>query len=281
MPLPAPMKPRSRLLPLVTLALAGSALAAGTESAWRMDFNALDPGPLAAERLKEHSPVPVLWTGGFAQAGEAGRFRVVESAGHGRALEVLYPRGGVGPQQTGGQWLAALPPRLGYELEYRVRFGADFDWRLGGKLPGLAGGSVPTGGNFDPDGFSARYMWREGGRLVIYLYWAGQASAARERGRQYGVDLDCGVTLERGRDYRLRQRVTLNTPGRPDGRLEVWVDGRPVLQRADLLFRDAPAKAWQIDRFLFSTFHGGNSPSWAPTRDCTVEFDDLAVTPAD
>jgi hypothetical protein len=160
-----------------------------------------------------------------------------------------------------------------------VRFAADFDWVQGGKLPGLGGGTTPTGGNFDPDGFTSRYMWRKGGRLVVYLYWAGQASAANATGRQYGVDLDCGVTMERGRDYTLRQRVTMNTPGKPDGVLEVWVDGRPVLRRADLLFRDAPGKTWQIDRFFFSTFHGGNDPSWAPSRDCTVLFDEISVAP--
>lgn len=279
MPLPTPMKLCGLFSLLAMSALGDGPLAADPTAAWRMDFDALSPGPLTVEALKDHSPAPVLWAGGLAKDREAGRFRIVESAGQGRALEVLYPRGGVGPRQTGGQWLAALPPRLSYELEYRLRFGPAFDWRKGGKLPGLAGGTVPVGGNFDPDGFSSRYMWRADGRLVVYLYWAGQASAARERGRQYGVDLDCGVTLERGRDYRLRQRVTLNTPGQADGGLEVWVDGKSVLKRTDLLFRDTPAKAWQIDRFFFSTFHGGNDPTWAPAHDCTVEFDDIAVRP--
>lgn len=273
------MKLRRLLLSLAMFVFGGGLAAADPASGWIMDFNEAGIGPVSEQRIKDLSPLPVLWAGGFARKGMDGRFRVKESAGHGRALEALYPHGGVGPGQTGGQWLAALPPRNTYELEYRLRFGPDFDWRKGGKLPGLAGGTVPTGGKFDPDGFSARYMWRGDGRLVVYLYWAGQASAARERGRQYGVDLDCGVTMERGRDYRLRQRVTLNTPGRADGGLEVWVDGRPVLKRTDLLFRDTPAKAWQIDRFLFSTFHGGNDPTWAPAHDCTIEFDDIAVRP--
>lgn len=261
------------------LVLNGSVFAAEPPTTWRLDFDRALPGSISGEQLKALSPVPVLWAGGFAKGNEPGRFRIVESAGHGRALEALYPRGGVGPQQTGGQWLASLPPRDTYELEYRVRFGPDFDWRKGGKLPGLAGGTVPTGGKFDPDGFTARYMWRANGRLVVYLYWAGQASATKDKGRQYGIDLDCGVTLERGRDYRLRQRVTLNAPGQADGVLEVWVDDKPALKRTDLLFRDTPAKTWQIDRFLFSTFHGGNDPTWAPGHDCTVEFDDFVVKP--
>jgi hypothetical protein len=263
------------MLPLLLITTACSAAAPDV----RMNFDQVAVGPLSPEALKALSLFPVLWAGGMAKEGDAGRFHVVVSEGHGRALEVFYPKGGVGPQKSGGQWLAALPPRTTYELEYRVRFSSDFDWRRGGKLPGLAGGSVPVGGNFDPDGFSSRYMWREDGRLVVYLYWAGQASAARERGRQYGVDLDCGITLERGRDYRLRQRITLNTPGEADGQLQVWVDGRPVLERGDLLFRDQPGKTWQIDRFLFSTFHGGNDPTWAPKHDCRAEFDDIVVRP--
>ena len=264
---------------MLALAVGALSCAAEPSAAWTLDFDDVALGPVSAEALTTISPAPVKWSDGFATVKAPGRFRVVESTGHGRALEVLYPQGGVGPQQTGGQWEAVLAPRDTYLLEYRVRFGADFDWVQGGKLPGLGGGTTPTGGFFDPDGFTSRYMWRTGGRLVVYLYWAGQQSAAQASGRQYGVDLDCGVTLERGRDHVLRQRVTLNTPGRADGVLEVWVDGRSVLRRDDLLFRDQPGKTWQIDRFFFSTFHGGNDASWAPSRDCTVEFDDFSVAP--
>lgn len=273
---------RIGLLGMVVLAAgagAASVGAAGLAASWTLDFDEAPLGPVSAEAIKRLSPAPVKWSGGFATAEAPGRFRVVEAPGHGRALEVLYPKGGVGPQQTGGQWMAELPARDTCLLEYRVRFGEDFDWVKGGKLPGLGGGTTPTGGNFDPDGFTSRYMWREGGRLVVYLYWAGQASAAREAGRQYGVDLDCGITMERGRDYVLRQRVTMNTPGKPDGVLEVWVDGRSVLRRTDLLFRDQSGKTWRIDRFVFSTFHGGNDPTWAPAHDCAVQFDNFSVAP--
>ncbi|MBE2213021.1 MAG: hypothetical protein IAE82_04050 [Opitutaceae bacterium] len=280
MPSLIPAAARSALLP-VACVLVGvlSAAAAEPRSAWRLDFDQAPLGPVSAEAIKVLSPAPVRWSDGFATAESPGRFRVVGVPGHGRVLEVLYPRGGVGPRQTGGQWEAELPPGDTYLLEYRVRFGDDFDWVQGGKLPGLGGGTTPTGGFFDPDGFTSRYMWRKGGRLVVYLYWAGQASAANTHGRQYGVDLDCGVTLERGRFYLLRQRVTMNTPGRPDGVLEVWVDGEPVLRRDDLLFRDQPGKNWQIDRFFFSTFHGGNDASWAPAHDCSVQFDEFVVAP--
>lgn len=263
------------LLPLAVSANEAPAPA----SEWRLDFEAATPGSFALAQLKQLSPAPVLWAEGFASETETGRCSIVETARSRRALEVLYPAGAVGPRVGGAQWMAQLPPRDSYALEYRVRFAADFEWVRGGKLPGLAGGATPSGGFFNPDGFTSRYMWRPEGRLVVYLYWAGQPSAANGTGVQYGEDLDLGVTLERGREYVLRQRVTLNTPGKPDGRLEVWVDGRLVLDRGDLLFRNEPGKTWQIDRFFFSTFHGGNDPSWAPSRDVTVRFDDFHVWP--
>lgn len=272
----------SRLAAALIATFSGVAASAATgpsEAGWTLDFDDAPRGAVSTDGIAALSPAPVAWSDGFASKDAPGRFAIVDSPGHGRALRVLYPRGGVGPRQTGGQWMAELPPRESYLLEYRLRFSEDFDWVQGGKLPGLGGGTAPTGGYFDPDGFTSRYMWRADGRLVVYLYWAGQESAARATGRQYGVDLECGVMMQRGRDYVLRQRVTLNTPGRADGILEVWVDGESVLRRDDLLFRNAPGKTWQIDRFFFSTFHGGADPSWAPSRDCTVEFDDFRVAP--
>jgi len=261
------------------LALVLTAGATEALTGWTLNFDAAPAGPVSVQMLQSLSPAPVLWSDGFASASAPGRCRIVDSPGHGRTLEVTYPAGGVGPKQTGAQWMAALPPRDSHTLEYRLRFSANFDWAQGGKLPGIGGGTAPTGGFFDPDGFTSRYMWRKDGRLVVYLYWAGQESAAKSTGRQYGEDLDTGVTMERNRDYTLRQHVTMNTPGRADGVLEVWVDGKTVLRRTDLLFRNFPGKTWQIDRFFFSTFHGGNDPTWAPAHDCTVQFDDFRITP--
>ena len=268
------------LLHCVTLWAATLAVQAAPPPAggWRLSFDGVPTGPLTVERLAQLSPTPLLWAEGFAQGTEAGRGRIVEIDHGRRALEMLYPTGGVGPQQTGGQWMAELPPRDEYTLEYVLRFGDDFDWVRGGKLPGLAGGETPSGGHYSPDGFTARYMWRPEGRLVLYLYWAGQESSRRPEGAQYAEDLETGFTLERGREYRLRQRIRLNTPGQPDGSVQIWVDDTLVLDRSNLLFRLTPDRQWQIDRFFFSTFHGGNDPTWAPTRDVTVQFRDFQIT---
>ncbi len=88
-------------------------------------------------------------------------------------LRISYPKGGVGAGYT---FAAKLPPRNAYYMEYDVRFGARFDFVLGGKLPGLCGGECNTGGQLPTgyDGWSTRYMWRKKGAGVIYAYHPDQ-----------------------------------------------------------------------------------------------------------
>jgi hypothetical protein len=76
-----------------------------------------------------------------------------------------------------GVTLDLTPPKgIDATLEYRIRFDGDFDWRLGGKVPGLTGGSHPSGCvETDGTGFSARMMWRPKGALVGYVYDNDQA----------------------------------------------------------------------------------------------------------
>jgi hypothetical protein len=58
-------------------------------------------------------------------------------------------------------------------LTYYVKFEKGFDWVISGKLPGLAGGNLPSGGVHSVNGFSARYSWYvldKKNSLVSYLY---------------------------------------------------------------------------------------------------------------
>lgn len=57
-------------------------------------------------------------------------------------------------------------------LSYAVRFSSNFNFVLGGKLPGLYGGIGNTGGNIPDgtDGFSTRYMWGRNGVGEVYAY---------------------------------------------------------------------------------------------------------------
>lgn len=211
------------------------------------------------------------------------RVRVVphQAAPSGRALAVRYPKGAVGPRLGGAQWRVRLPEAHSeLFLAYSLCFEAGFDFVKGGKLPGLVGGRANTGGHPPTgyDGFSARMMWRSGGRAVQYVYHPDQASI-------WGDDLDYRTTeairFLPGVWHRIQHRITLNTPGEPglkDGLVQAWFDGQLCLDRSGVRFRHQ--ESISIDQLYFSTFFGGNEADWAPTRDEAIYFDDFCVSTA-
>jgi hypothetical protein len=78
--------------------------------------------------------------------------------------------------------------------------------------------------------------------------------------------------------------MKLNTPGKADGRFDVHVDGKKVNQQSGVEFRARDGKDTLISQMLFSTFHGGHSPDYAPKDQkgnfITVhaDFDNFRVT---
>src|SRR5262249_41351972 len=69
----------------------------------------------------------------------------------------------------------------------------------------------------------------------------------------------------------------LNTPGKLDGVVRVWLDGEPVYANDRLLIRTVPSL--QIEGIFFSTFFGGGDASWAPDADTYADFAAFATGP--
>jgi hypothetical protein len=235
-----------------------------------VDFESDPLGPYTPARLAAD------WggEGGRSMGLTEGRASVV-ATDRGRSLRVLYPRGSLGPSQGGAQFLVALPGAHD-ELycSYRVRFASGFDFVRGGKLPGLVGGSHPTGGRPADDGFSARLMWRPGGAAVQYVYYPGQSTT-------YGVDLayvspsGAPDRFQPGTWHLVEHRIVMNSPGQANGVLQAWFDGHLALDAHDRVWRlDGTV---HVDALYFSTFFGGNDPSWAAARDEVVDFDDFVI----
>ena len=250
----------------------------GPHELLRVDFERDPLGPYSADRLVAD------WGTISGSVGlTEGRASVV-ATDRGRSLRVAYPKGSVGPHEGGIQFFAKLSgDHDDLYCAYRVRFAAGFDFVRGGKLPGLVGGSHPTGGHPADDGWSARLMWRPGGAVVQYVYFPHQPGT-------YGEDLayvlsgsllagESSGTVARfqpGAWHRVVHRVTMNTPGHADGVLQAWFDGKLVLDLRDRVWRlDARV---HVDALYFSTFFGGNDPSWAASRDETIDFDDFVVS---
>ena len=199
---------------------------------------------------------------------------VQDPTGGGKVLRIAYPEGSVGPSEGGGQFLVSLPLSDELWFTYRMKFGEGFDFRLGGKLPGLtSGGGKYTGGTIprDGDGWSARYMWRAGGKLGVYAYYVDMPGPWGQM-----MALDDAATIIPGQWHRIAQHIKLNTPGQSDGVLEVWFDGHRVLSRSNIRWRIG--EQGEIDSLYFSTFHGGNTRDWAPRVDSFAYFNDFAIT---
>lgn len=156
-------------------------------------------------------------------------------------------------------------------LSYRVFVEEGFEPVKGGKLPGLAGGNFPSGGDGadGTDGFSARFMWRPDNTLYVYAYHP-------DRPGQFGEAFDTTAQLPIGRWAIITQHVRMNTgPGEFDGEVSVWVDGRLALEQTGVRWRTTGD--FGADVFAYSSFYGGNASDWAPPDTNYIRFSDVRV----
>ena len=191
---------------------------------------------------------------------------------HGKVLKVLYPKGSIGPKQGGIQFDKPLPKASDYILEYNIKFMEGFDFRLGGKLPGLTSGGEKYTGGVHPDngeGWSARYMWIADGEIIVYFYHMDME-------HKWGDSVKTNVFFKPGQWYKIKQHIKLNDSDQFNGVMEVWIDNEKVIHDDKVRYRLAPLG--EIDSFYFSTFHGGNTEDWAPKKDSFIYFDNFKVT---
>lgn len=195
------------------------------------------------------------------------------------ALAFFYPKGSINPSNEsapkGGAGFyinGRIPKNLTAAcLQYSVYFPEGFEFGKGGKLPGLYGGRNEKGesasgcraggGDF---GFSTRYMWREEGAGSLYAYLPGKSETC---GKYIGKG---SWHFTPGKWVQLEQEVVLNTPGKEDGIVRVWVDGRQVISLTDAVIREREDVA--IDGVFFVSFFGGKEPEWASPRDQSAQF---------
>jgi N-sulfoglucosamine sulfohydrolase len=167
-----------------------------------------------------------------------------------------------------------------FSLNYDVRFEADFQFVKGGKLLGLGPARHVTGGRpIVPEGWSARVTFKEGGGVKLYTYHQDQPGQYGDRGEVLNP-----FNFERGRYYAVSLHVRVNDPPEAaNGFTRLYVDGVPIERHEGLCLRGKDGAETLINKFMFSSFHGGHMPEWAP-RDgngdyTTVHatFDNIAV----
>jgi hypothetical protein len=198
--------------------------------------------------------------------------------GNKKVLEIGFSKGKFGKEDK-ASWHIDLKKE--YEIlycQYKLKFEKGFDWALGGKLPGFAGGDKPGGGKHSMDGFSSRVMWRGKGEMHQYSYYPNDSA-------NYGTgfwwhDLR-SKQMERlkfkpGKWHTIKMKIKMNKNWEDPGYIICWLDGKLALHQ-EVKWRQKGAK-YGIRWFMFTLFFGGNDESFAPKRDSKIYFDDFVIS---
>ncbi|PSC69467.1 methyltransferase type 11 [Micractinium conductrix] len=171
-------------------------------------------------------------------------------------------------------------------LAYEVYFPPDFDWMLGGKLPGLRQGDECSGGRYADTCFSFRLNWQEEGEAQGYFYapiqrqvpefWrlpntGQQGTSGIVVGRGAG-----GMRFRRSAWNAVRIRLELNDPGVPNGLLEFAVNNVTGVSFRQAYFRGSPHQL--IEHIFLQSFYGGHEAKWAPATAQRALFRRFALT---
>ena len=100
-------------------------------------------------------------------------------------------------------------------------------------------------------------MFKQDGRLATYLY-------DQDPKKKYGVGKTGARAFRPGKWQKVVYKMKLNDAGKKNGAVSVEVDGRRIVSSRGIEFRGVDGEHTLINHFLFSTFHGGHDPSWAP-----------------
>lgn len=164
-------------------------------------------------------------------------------------------------------------------FRYYLRLGQNWKPLVGGKLPGLSGtyNKAGWGGRMSDgtNGWSARgrYVTHRGDGeptpIGSYVYHAGMK---KKYGSGWGWNLGDTGLLEQNRWYSIEQYVRLNSPGKADGVLKAWVDGKLVFEKTDILYRNVPQL--HIESLWMNVYHGGTK---ATNQDISLYIDNVVV----
>jgi hypothetical protein len=153
------------------------------------------------------------------------------------AMSVELPKGSAAPTSSvvpkGGLSLPWQPRSLKDKatvcLSYQILLPSDFDFNLGGVLPGVLGGVDQSN-----DRFLVQLGWRQGGSIAATNFVTLDGKKWRQLSEAEGY------TIPRGRWVKIDQEVILNQPDQENGILRIWFDGALAIDKADLAYRVKP-----------------------------------------
>jgi hypothetical protein len=188
--------------------------------------------------------------------------------------------------EKGGHYGASIQFQFRKQIEhepeeiyfrYYLRFGDDWNPARGGKLPGISGtygragwGGRPCNGR---NGWSARgqFNGQKNGRTPVGFY-CYHADMKGKYGSNWIWERGGLGYLQNNRWYCIEQHARMNTPGKNDGILRGWVDGRLAFEKTDVRMRHV--RDLKIECIWINLYHGG---SWAAKSDDHLFMDNIVI----
>lgn len=204
-----------------------------------------------------------------------------------KRLLIRFKEGEFGGDQLTGV-ASNLAPNNKYTMKYSFRFMSDWDFGLGGKVPGIGGGSVPAGGSPNDTGMSARIMWRRDSRwdgayggstanyLELYHYHLGQYRdyiGGNDRARH--GERTFLRRASKNTWYHVGVQVKVDT-GEGIGHIKAQINGVTYYNKAHRYLTGR--QNWKMNRFMHVFFYGGGSSMWAPSQNTSLMFDNVRIT---
>ncbi len=191
-----------------------------------------------------------------------------------KVLQLNFKKGCFGPK-PGMQFTVDIPKAKNIELSYMLKFSENFDFTKGGKLPGLSGGKIMVGGNSPngKNGWSARMMFLENGKICNYLYYGDMKSNFGEKHIVNKSDIP--YFLPKNEWITINQQIKINDIGSKNGFIKTSINGLLLATISDIAL--SKTEHLQIDKLLFSCFHGGDNIEYAPKNDCYIHFKNFTI----
>ena len=185
------------------------------------------------------------------------------------------------PRPTGGM---NFPVKLGSciaaKCKYYVKFPTGFDFRRGGKLPGLSSYNITaSGGNQSTAGdtsFTARLMWQQGGNITPYAYTAENLT---RWGTTYGTGFGKSLPITTDVWYKIEETISLNNIGKSDGSCLITVNDIVLCDIKDIVWRTN--SNLKIEGVFMSSFFGGHTgvdgsdDTYETMVTTTIDFSDV------
>lgn len=221
----------------------------------------------------------------FCKGADEGRVAIATFENKGNVLQIKYPKGKVKTNDSGMHTKLFWNHYETFEelyFSYNVYIPQDFEFRAGAKLPGLAYQTRDRN-------MSLRLMWRKDGLLEFYNHfetrpsWNGWTASVNwskiDPYDEPGGPQPDQVKLKKGAWNHIEVYHKLNTPGQNDGVMRGWLNGQLAIDITDNGdYRQSDEEDIKLNSIYLSTFFGGSSDDFKPTKDLYAYFDDFVVS---